>query len=245
MLIKSGVSNALVEVDNVEEIPSGILEALDCGDTVVKISGGQKHNYKITYKQDKVGICLTYIDADNVETISYGWNGETKSWDFNSKNITPISSFQDVELAQDGTISTTLGLNSSGKLVKETLTKLTVGDLFPLTPIKVGQNEDESKYAYFSDTASARFMNEVADSGLFILMFNHTTVIIPYVVNSANNFVVSAIYNSSGSSMVARAKLTIDKTSRNIRIDFDSNYASQLYDNPTVRPTAVVRFLSF
>lgn len=79
-----------VETDDIENLPSDICEKLECGENVIKITGNQKHAYKVSYKEKHVGMCLTYTDASCVETISYDYNAETKAWVFNSKDITPL-----------------------------------------------------------------------------------------------------------------------------------------------------------
>ena len=76
------------EVDNIENISSSIIDLLECGDIVVKKTQNQRHSYRVSYKEKNVGICLTYVDASVVETISYDCIEGT--WTFNSKDITPI-----------------------------------------------------------------------------------------------------------------------------------------------------------
>ena len=90
--IRFGVCNALYEVANedIENLPQELLESLDCGDTIIKRTGGQKHCYWVSYKEAGVGLCFTYVDASCVETISYDFNAETKQWVFNSKDVTPL-----------------------------------------------------------------------------------------------------------------------------------------------------------
>ena len=78
------------EVENIQEIDSELIEELECGDIVVKITGDQKHSYRVSYKEEHKGICLTYVDASVSETVSYDYNGETKEWDYNSTDVTPL-----------------------------------------------------------------------------------------------------------------------------------------------------------
>ena len=74
-----------VEVTNIQEISSSILSSLNCGDMVIKNTSGSKHTYVVSYKQDDVGICLTYSDATVVETVSYDY--VTDTWVYNSTDI--------------------------------------------------------------------------------------------------------------------------------------------------------------
>lgn len=60
-----------IEVSSVEQLTSAQCEKLMCGGTVIKKDSSGKHAYTVTYKKDGVGLCLTYADAENVETVSY------------------------------------------------------------------------------------------------------------------------------------------------------------------------------
>ena len=77
-----------LEVESVEELTSEQCEALVVGQRVIKNNDGNKHAYVVSYKEDNVGMCLTYADCENVETIAYDCvEGE---WQFNSKDVTHI-----------------------------------------------------------------------------------------------------------------------------------------------------------
>ena len=76
------------EVTNIQAISDNILEALACGDEIIKITGNQKHSYRVSYKEEHVGICLTYVDASVSETVSYDYTGGT--WVYNSTDITQL-----------------------------------------------------------------------------------------------------------------------------------------------------------
>ena len=86
-----GVSNAMyvVENDEIESLPQELLEALDCGDTIIKctlIDGKVfKHLYKVSFKADGVGLCFTYTACGYIETISYDKTDGV--WVFNSKDV--------------------------------------------------------------------------------------------------------------------------------------------------------------
>ena len=75
-------------IANIQAIPSAVLSALECGDIVCKLTGKQKHSYRISYKEDGVGICLTYVDASLVETVSYDYTDG--AWVYNSTDSTPL-----------------------------------------------------------------------------------------------------------------------------------------------------------
>ena len=58
-------------VDDVKKLTKDQIEALECGDMVIKVDSTGKHTYTVTFKKDDTGICFTYFDATYLETISY------------------------------------------------------------------------------------------------------------------------------------------------------------------------------
>lgn len=82
----AGVS--VLQVANVQTLTTAQCNALKAGDVVVKNENGNKHTYVVSYKEDEQGLCLTYTDCENVETVAYDYSdGE---WVFNSKDVTHI-----------------------------------------------------------------------------------------------------------------------------------------------------------
>ena len=72
---------------NMEQLSDGLLNSLKVGDVVQKKTGNQKHCYIVSYKEEKKGICLTYVDGSGyMETISYDYTGG--HWVYNSKDVT-------------------------------------------------------------------------------------------------------------------------------------------------------------
>lgn len=72
------------ETSNILELDGSVLDALRCGDQVLKITGNQRHLYTVTYKGEGVGegICLTYVAAGLIETVSY--DRTESGWSYNS-----------------------------------------------------------------------------------------------------------------------------------------------------------------
>lgn len=97
----------------------------------------------------------------------------------------------------------------------------------------------------------ATFTDYIPTSGLAIIMFNTTCVIVPYAMGIPGNyqpcrFVCSAIYNLSGVSRVVRSVLkvtnlrpTISETE--ITVEFDNDFINLL----EIAPTGIIRFISF
>jgi len=74
-------------VDNITALTQEQAEALKAGDVVIKTTGNMKHAYKVSFRND-TGMCITYADAENVETVSYDKIEGT--WTYNSTDFTPI-----------------------------------------------------------------------------------------------------------------------------------------------------------
>lgn len=75
--------------DDFTKIPSAVLETIGCGDVLVKTTTKQEHAYRVSYKEDASGICLTYVDASVVETVSYDYTDG--AWVYNSTDSTPLT----------------------------------------------------------------------------------------------------------------------------------------------------------
>ena len=91
--ILESISNngiAKITTSNIKTLTNEDIESLKCGDIVAKVTGDQKHAYIVSYKEDGQGICLTYIDATYVETISYDYTDG--NWVYNSQDSTEIQS---------------------------------------------------------------------------------------------------------------------------------------------------------
>ena len=73
---------------NPESLTSAQVKDLRIGDIVIKTDGGAKYSYRVTHKS-ATGMCLTYHDAENVETIAY--DKENNEWSKTDKTITAIS----------------------------------------------------------------------------------------------------------------------------------------------------------
>lgn len=79
------------ETTDITALDGEVLDALRCGDQVVKRTGNQRHVYVVSYKGEGVGegLCLTYADASTVETVSY--DRTVSGWSYNStdKGVIP------------------------------------------------------------------------------------------------------------------------------------------------------------
>jgi len=79
---------AVLEVSNITTLTTAQINALKAGDVVIKNENGNKHTYVVSYKEDGVGICLTYVDATVSETVSYDYTNN--EWVYNSTDSTPL-----------------------------------------------------------------------------------------------------------------------------------------------------------
>jgi len=71
-------------VTDITALTAAQLDALKVGDAVAKVTGNQKHLYLVTYKGEGAGegICLTYVAAGLIETVSY--DRTDSGWAYNS-----------------------------------------------------------------------------------------------------------------------------------------------------------------
>lgn len=78
-----------IEVADITKLTNDQLDALNCGDRVIKQTGTAEHAYVVSYKDaENGGICLTYTDASTVETVSY--DHTESGWAYNSTDTTHI-----------------------------------------------------------------------------------------------------------------------------------------------------------
>lgn len=96
--IISEMSSDLIEVTNIKQLSDEECNVLKVGDIVAKKTGEQYHCYIVTFKQDKVGLCLSYFDASCIETQSYDYtNGH---WVYNSEDKADFSSMGGLEFVE-------------------------------------------------------------------------------------------------------------------------------------------------
>lgn len=78
-----------IVVTDMEALTCEQIEALQAGDMVVKRDATGDHSYRVSYK-GATGICPTYSDCENVETIAY--EKVEGAWTYDSKDVTHIAS---------------------------------------------------------------------------------------------------------------------------------------------------------
>ena len=83
ILLDLASAAAPIEVTDITKLTNDQLDSLNVGDKVVKVTGTDKHLYLVTYKATTGGgLCLSYADAVNTETVSY--DRTESGWAFNS-----------------------------------------------------------------------------------------------------------------------------------------------------------------
>lgn len=90
ILSELAVVAAPTEVTDITALTGAQLDALEVGAKVAKVTGKQKHLYSVSYKGEGIGegLCLTYVDASTVETVSYDHTAD--GWAYNSTDKTNI-----------------------------------------------------------------------------------------------------------------------------------------------------------
>ena len=78
-----------ITTEDMTQLTDDQINALACGDTVIKEDSTGQHSYRVTFKKDEVGICITYTDASRIETVSYDYTDE--HWVYNSTDVTDLS----------------------------------------------------------------------------------------------------------------------------------------------------------
>ena len=79
-----------VAATDITDLTDEQLDALNVGDKVAKKTGTAEHLYTVTYKDaENGGLCLTYMDASVVETVSY--DHTESGWAYNSTDKTPLT----------------------------------------------------------------------------------------------------------------------------------------------------------
>ena len=79
---------SVIEVADITALTSAQVEALVVGGAVNKSDSTGKHSYRVTYKSS-TGCCLTYYDAENIETVAY--DKENDAWTYTDTTITAIA----------------------------------------------------------------------------------------------------------------------------------------------------------
>lgn len=77
----------IIDVNDIKALTNAQCEALRAGDIVNKVDGTGKHAYRVSFK-NATGMCLTYSDCENVETVAYEKTNDNWAWD--STDVTSI-----------------------------------------------------------------------------------------------------------------------------------------------------------
>lgn len=77
----------ILDVNNIKALTNAQCEALRAGDIVNKVDATGKHAYTVSFKTS-TGLCLTYSDCENIETVAYEKANDSWAWD--STDVTSI-----------------------------------------------------------------------------------------------------------------------------------------------------------
>ena len=102
-------TNQPIELENttdIEHLSDEFLDRLKAGDILTKQTGKQKHTYVVSYKEEKHGICITYVACGYMETISYDYTAG--HWVFNSKDVIEVPSKSEIKKVKKYIVSGTL-----------------------------------------------------------------------------------------------------------------------------------------
>ena len=91
--LKSGKVNCY-EATNLTTLTKDFINKLKAGDVVLKKTGTSYHAYRVSFKKDSEGICLTYTDAGYMETVSYDKSGT--NWVYNSTDVVNVNRIEQI-----------------------------------------------------------------------------------------------------------------------------------------------------
>lgn len=89
--VDSAVQNkvTIIETSDITALTAEQLSSLRSGDVVNKVDSTGKHSYRVSFKKDGTGLCLTYTDGSCSETVSYDY--VDSNWVYNSTDVTSFS----------------------------------------------------------------------------------------------------------------------------------------------------------
>lgn len=95
--LKSGKVNCY-EATNLTALSKDFINNLKAGDVVLKKTGTSPnyyyHAYRVSFKKNNEGICLTYTDAGYMETVSYDKSGT--NWVYNSTDVVNVNRMEQI-----------------------------------------------------------------------------------------------------------------------------------------------------
>ena len=115
----------LMNTLDIEHLPDDFLDTLKAGDILTKQTGNQKHTYVVSYKEEKHGICITYVACGYMETISYDYTDG--HWVFNSKDVIEVPTLDDVEQDLVGKYVRIMNAPTSTTLTDEQIAQIREG----------------------------------------------------------------------------------------------------------------------
>ena len=86
----------LMSTADIEHLSDSFLNQIKAGDIITKRTGNMKHTYVVSYKEEKHGICITYVACGYMETISYDYTDG--HWVFNSKDVIEVQPVEPTKL---------------------------------------------------------------------------------------------------------------------------------------------------
>ncbi len=124
------IGEPVLVVENITALTNAQTEALKAGDVVVKVTGNMKHAYKVTFRND-TGMCITYADAENVETVSY--DKIEGVWTYNSTDITPIGDMVSINKQRAQLVTLCDALQTAEVITSYTIGETPTDGVFPIT----------------------------------------------------------------------------------------------------------------
>ena len=127
----------------------------------------------------------------------------------------------------------------------ETYGGVSVGDVINLGYMTNPSMASGDYYALFEKDVNG--VDSVPQMGLAIIMFNTTSLIVPYTTGPESRFVASCIYNPDGETMYSRWSIQIlsnvEYDTVKIRIKSDYSYGNAIHSSNMAMPYGIIRFI--
>ena len=145
----------VINTDNITGLSTETIESLKAGDLVLKHTGNQIHAYKVTYKEEHQGICISYYNAGYSETVSYDY--VDNAWVYNSTDVvtpTEYSAGTGIKI-EDNTIKSKLRIACATGSINNPITGVT----------KVRFEIIAYTYKNFGNVTAANFVKNIIQGG--------------------------------------------------------------------------------
>ena len=222
-------------VNNITTLTHAQVDALKPGYIIIKVTGNMKHLYVVTYKDETAGgCCLTYHDAENVETVAYEKHND--EWAYLDTTITNIGNMQ-AKLTFDN-----VPVNGSSNPVKSGGIYSAIGDEETRAKAAEKQNADDIDAIEAKIPSAASSSNQLADKAYVDGEIDNIEELIPAAASSSNQLADKAFVNSSIATSTADFKGTFNSLADLQQVTANANDYAYVVTTDTAGNTVYNRY---